>query len=120
MIFVRYIILLALRHVNAQTPIPPSAPNAVPTFPPRVENAAVWHQAVTVDAEYKANNSNQDIYLQIAWCQILENSSVSYLSGNSGTPDAAPYVSQLLQAASTFPGRFDRAQASTPELTPST
>ena len=119
MVIFLYIFLLALQHVNALNDIPFSPKSAPPSFPSRLENAAVWHQAVTMDAQMKTNRTNQNFYLQMAWWQCLENSSVSYLSGATGFKDAGPYMSQTLQAVTIYPVRFDQAQASNPGRTPS-
>ena len=114
-----YIFLLAFQHVHASTPTPSSPTSPLPTFPTQLENAAVWHQAVAMDAELNANNSNQEFYLQLGWWQILENSSISYLAGGTSGMDTGPVISKSLQYISNYPVRFDRAQASNPEQTPS-
>ena len=119
MVIFLYIFLLALQYVHASTPTTSSPASALPSFPTHLENDAVWHQAVAMDAEMNANGTNQKFYLQLAWWQILENSSISYLAGGTSGAEDGPSISKSLQYLSNYPGRFDRAQASNPEETPS-
>lgn len=120
MIGVLCLFLTAIQNVNAQSalpatnvlPIPPA--NVVPSAPAPLGNAALWQQALTLDATMNStgNHANQYFYSSVAWWQSLENSSNSYLSGAPHSVDAGPYMSQLLQVMQNYPTRFDQAQAS--------
>lgn len=122
-----YFFLVAFLDVNAQSALPavdrlPSPPvSVVSSEPAPLGNAAVWQQAVTLDAatNITGTHANQYFYSSIAWWQSLENSSNSYLSGLQGSFDAGPYMSQLLQVIQNYPTRYDQAQASDPNQTPS-
>ncbi|CAD6592577.1 MAG: hypothetical protein ASARMPREDX12_006253 [Alectoria sarmentosa] len=121
-----YLFLAAIRAVNTQTTLPvanalPSPPASVVPFAPQpLGNAALWQQAITLDAadNITGNHVNQYFYSSVAWWQSLENSSNSYLSGSLGSSDAGPYMSQLLQAIQNYPTRYDQAQASDPNQMP--
>ena len=121
-----YLFLAAIRAVNTQTTLPvanglPSPPASVVLFAPQpLGNAALWQQAITLDAadNITGNHVNQYFYSSVAWWQSLENSSNSYLSGSLGSTDAGPYMSQLLQAIRNYPTRYDQAQASDPNQIP--
>ena len=122
-----YLFLILMKDVKAQTAL--SAINSLPSPPASVVssalsplgNAAIWQQAVTLDAanNVTGNHANQYFYSSIAWWQSLENSSNSYLSGAPGSIDAGPYLSQLLQGIHNYPTRYDQEQASDPKQTPS-
>ena len=122
------LVLLAVTAVSADSlpttndlPSPPA--NVVPSAPAPFRNTALWQQAVTIDAANAAKNitgvTNQYFYSAVAWWQSMENSSNSFQPGLSNPADAGPYMSQLLQFIQCYPTRFDQAQASDPEDTPS-
>lgn len=127
MIGIVYLCLTAIQDVHAQTA--PSAIKGLPSPPASLVssssaplgNAALWQQALTLDAASNntGKNANQYFYSSMAWWQSLENSSNSYLSGSPASIDAGPYVSKLLQTMQSYPTRFDQAQASDPHRTPS-
>ena len=111
------VLLAALRCVVAQNA--PSAPaDTVPPTRTPLGNAAVWQQAVAIDTAKNLGATNQFAYSQIAWWQSLENSSNTYTDATLPI-NGGPTVSQLLQATQVYPVRFDQAQASDPEKTPS-
>ncbi len=122
-----FLFLAACRHVHAQDAltalnnVPPPPTSVVPYAPPPLKNAALWQQAVAIDIakNLTGNLTNKYFYSQLAWWQSLENSSNSYQSGGPSSLDAGPYVSQFLETIEIYPGRFDQAQASYPERTPS-
>ena len=122
-----YFFLASILAVNAQTALPavaglPSPPaSVVSSASPPLGNAAVWQQAVDIDAASNLTSglTNQYIYSSIAWWQSLENSSISYLSGAPASPNAGPLISQVLQFTQNYPTRYDQAQASDPKQTSS-
>ena len=97
----------------------PSPPASVSGSTP-LGNAAVWQEAVTIDAARNLTSgiTNQYFYSEIAYWQSLEINSNSYLSGLAD-PDAGALVSQVLQSLRFYPMRFDQAQASDPKQTSS-
>lgn len=122
-----YLALAALRYVDAQNslaaldglPSPPAS--AVPSTPTPLQNAALWQQAIAIDTASNVTGTftNRYFYSQIAWWQSLENSSNSYTAGTLSSMESASYVSQLLEVLESYPTRFDQAQASDPNQTPS-
>ena len=127
MITILYLFLATLRPVYAQDALAainniPSPPTSVvPYAPPALKNTALWQQAVAIDIAKNLTGhlTNKYFYSQLAWWQSLENSSNSYQSGGPNSIEAGPYVSQFLETLENYPGRFDQAQASYPEQTPS-
>ena len=118
------VFVAALRCVVAQNalaalqgaPSPPA--DTVPSTPTPLGNAAVWQEAVAIDTAKNLSATNQFFYSQLAWWQSLENSSNSYTEGSTSI-DGGATISQLLQFLQNYPVRFDQAQASDPEKTPS-
>lgn len=119
--------LAVIQDVNAQTALPaanglPSPPvSVVPLGPAPLGNAALWQQAVALDAasNITGNRANQYFYSSVAWWQSLENSSNTYQSGSLRSFDVGPYISQLLQVFQNYPTLYDQAQASDPKQIPS-
>jgi len=76
-------------------------------------NAAIWQEAVSLDAAAAAAGnrpatSNKDAYLQIQYFQSQENSS------NNGVPDGPETWAAVLQGGQVYPARFFQAQADDP------
>lgn len=76
-------------------------------------NAAIWQEAIRLDAANTAAGTppatnNQEAYLQIQYLQSQENSS------NNGLPGSAVDWASLLQAGQVYPTRFFQSQADNP------
>ena len=119
-----YFVLASVLVVNARKLF--SGNNGLPSTPANLSgstplgNAAVWHEAVTIDAAGNLTSgvNNKYFYSQVAYWQSLENNSDSYLSG-ANDANAGALVSQVLQDLRLYPVRFDQAQASDPKQTSS-
>ena len=119
-----YVFLASILVVNAKKLS--LGENGLPSPPANVSgstplgNAAVWNEAVTIDAAGNLTSgiNNRYFYSQVAYWQSLENNSDSYLSGLTD-PNAGASVSQVLQDLRLYPVRFDQAQASDPKQTSS-
>ena len=122
-----YLFMAAIRFSNAQIALTASivllsaqAIAASSTSAP-LGNAAVWQQAVILDAVSNVTGSlaNRNFYSSIASWQSFENSSNSYLAGSPASIDVGPYWSQVLQNLQIYPTRFNQSQASNPQASPS-
>lgn len=113
--------VIAQNTLAAMKDVPSLPANVVPATPPPLGNAALWQQAVAIDIAKNLTgvNSNRYFYSQVVWWQSCENSSNTYLSGPSDSGDLGPTASQFLQTFQLYPTRFDQAQTSDPERTPS-
>lgn len=122
-----YLFMAAIRVTNAQIALSASIAFlsaqaiAASSAPAPLANAAVWQQAVILDAVSNVTGSlaNRNFYSSIASWQSFENSSNSYLAGSPASIDAGPYWSQVLQNLQIYPTRFNQAQASNPQASPS-
>lgn len=120
-----YLLLAACRGVSTQATLPatnnnPSSPaTVVSSVSVPLGNAALWHQAVTLDASSNitGSHSSESFYSLIASWQSFENGSNSYLAGSS--VGSGSYWSQILQNLQIYPTRFNQAQASDPQKTTS-
>lgn len=94
----------------------PSVPASIgPPTPSPFANAALWHEAVTNDANLgESNTTNQGFYAQVAYWQGLENSSNSIIDDYL---DCAQGASRTLQFLHMYPTDFNQAQALDPATT---
>ena len=96
--------------------IPPAIVSAAATVTPTpLANAALWHEAVTNDAKLGGTIViNQYFYSQLAYFQLLENSSNSIVENALGCGQAASTGMQYLHS---YPTEFNQAQALDPAVT---
>ena len=76
-----------------------------------IANAALWQQALALDAEKNAGKLNQMFYQIVAWLQKGESSSHTFYENTLTGP---AYVAKVLQFVGLPPTQFNQPQAADP------